>query len=80
MYVTDVTDIYMSKNGRYLIDAVFDGESHGGLRFGSFCCLHAATKHIIYMPGFLAIGTLYDNCKSETRNSFIAFNPQSTKK
>ena len=32
MYVTDVTDIYMSKNGRYLIDAVFDGESHGGLR------------------------------------------------
>ena len=59
MYVTDVTDIYMSKNGRYLIDAVFDGESHGGLRFASFCCLHVATKHIIYMPAFLTGRTPY---------------------
>ena len=37
-YLTDVTD-KVSKFGRWFLDPVFDGGSHGDLYFSSFGCL-----------------------------------------
>ena len=39
----------MAKNGNYVLRPIFDGESHGDLRFASFCRLYIIFKAVAHV-------------------------------